>query len=40
MVDEKIHKVSEMGNDTQHLIDDRLKEIITQSRKKLNKIVA
>ena len=39
MIDETIHKVSEMGNDIQHLIDDRLKEIITQSRKKLNKIV-
>ena len=30
MIDEKIHKLSEMDNDTQHLIDDRLKEIITQ----------
>ena len=40
MIDEKIHKVSEMDNDTQHLINDKLNEIITQSRKKLNKIVA
>ena len=37
--DEKIHKVSEMDNDTLHLIDDKLNEIITQSRKKLSKIV-
>ena len=36
----KIHKVCEMDNDTQHLINDKLNEIITQSRKKLNKIVA
>ena len=39
MIDEKIHKVSEMDNDTLHLIDDKLNEIITQSRKKLSKIV-
>ena len=39
MIDEKIHKVSEMDNDTQHLINDKLNEIITQSRKKLSKIV-
>ena len=38
MIDEKIHKVSEMDNDTLHLIDDKLNEIITQSRKKLRKI--
>ena len=38
-IDEKIHKVSEMDNDTLHLIDDKLNEIITQSRKKLSKIV-
>ena len=37
--DEKIHKVSEMDNDTLHLIDDKLNRIITQSRKKLSKIV-
>ena len=36
----KIHKVCEMDNDTQQLINDKLNEIITQSRKKLNKIVA
>ena len=28
MIDEKIHKVSEMDNDTLHLINDKLKEII------------
>ena len=39
MIDEKIHKVSEMDNDTLHLINDKLNEIITQSRKKLSKIV-
>ena len=39
MIDEKIHKVSEMDNDTLHLIDDKLNRIITQSRKKLSKIV-
>ena len=36
---EKIHKVSEMDNDTQHLINDKLKEIMKQSRKILEKIV-
>ena len=39
MIDEKIHKVSEMDNDTLHLINDKLSEIMTQSRKKLSKIV-
>ena len=39
IIDEKIHKVSEMDNDTLHLIDDKLNRIITQSRKKLSKIV-
>ena len=39
MIDEKIHKVSEMDNDTLHLINDKLNEMITQSRKKLSKIV-
>ena len=39
MIDEKIHKVSEMNNDRLHLIDDKLNGIITQSRKKLSKIV-
>ena len=39
MIDEKIYKVSEMDNDTLHLMDDKLNEIITQSRKKLSKIV-
>ena len=39
MIDEKIHKVSEMDNDTQHLINYKLKEIMKQSRKNLEKIV-
>ena len=39
MIDEKIHNVSEIDNDTLHLIDDKINEIITQSRKKLSKIV-
>ena len=39
MIDEKIHRVSEMDNDTQHLINDKLKEIMKQSRKNLEKIV-
>ena len=39
MIDEKIHKVSEMDNDTQHLINDKLKEIMKQSRANLEKIV-
>ena len=39
MIDEKIHKVGEMDNDTLHLVDDKLNKIITQSRKKLSKIV-
>ena len=39
MIDEKIHKVSEMDNDTLHLIDDKLNKIITPSIKKLRKIV-
>ena len=39
MIDEKIHKVSEMHNDTQPLIDDKLYEIVTQSSEKLGTIV-
>ena len=39
MVDGKIHKANEMDNDTLHFIDDKLNEIITQSRKKLSMIV-
>ena len=31
VIDEKIHKVSEMDNDTLHLIGNKLNEIITQS---------
>ena len=39
MIDEKLHKVSELNNDTLHLINDILEEIITQSREKLNRMV-
>ena len=35
MINEIIHKASEMDNDTLHLIDDKLDKIITQTRKKL-----
>ena len=35
MINEIIHKVSEMDNDTLHLIDNKLDKIITQTRKKL-----
>ena len=37
MVNEKIHKVSEIDNDTLHLIDDNLDEIITYLIKGLKK---
>ena len=39
MIDKNIYKVNEMDNDTLHLINDKLKEIINQSRKILSKIV-
>ena len=39
MIDEKIYKVGQMDNDTLHLINDKLKEIINQSRKNISKIV-
>ena len=39
MIDEKIHKASEMDNDTLHLINDKLKKIISQSIKNIRKIV-
>ena len=38
MIDEKIHKLSEMDNDTLHWINDRLKEFIDQSGRNLRKI--
>ena len=38
-IDEKIHNVSEMDNDTLHWIDGRLNNIMTRSRKKLRWIV-
>ena len=33
MIDEKIHKISKMDNDTLHLINDKLKKIIDHSKK-------
>ena len=39
MIDEKIHKVSEVDNNTQHLINDKLKKIMKQSRENSEKIV-
>ena len=38
-IDEKIHNVSEMDDDTLHWIDDRLNNIMTRSRKKSRWIV-
>ena len=35
MIDEIIHKASEMDNDTLHLINDKLNKIIARARKKL-----
>ena len=39
MVDEKIRNASEMDNDTVHLINDKLMEIVKKSMKNLKKIV-
>ena len=39
MIDEKIHKVCEMYNDTLHWIDDGLNEIMTRSRNKIRLIL-
>ena len=39
MIDEKIYKVSELDNDTLHLINCKLKEIIIQLKQKLRKIL-
>ena len=38
MIDEKIHKLSEMDNDILLWINDRLKEFINQSGRNLRKI--
>ena len=38
VIDEKIHKLSEMDNDTLHRIDDKLKKFINQSGRNLRKI--
>ena len=39
MIDEKIYKVSEMDNDTSHLINDKLKEIMIKLKQNLKKIL-
>ena len=39
MIDENIHKASEMDNDTLNLIDDKLHEIITKTKTKTETIV-
>ena len=39
MIDKKIHEVCEMDNDTLHLINDKLKEIMTRSIKKIGLIL-
>ena len=39
MIDEKINKVSERDNDRFYLINDKLNEIMNQSRKNFKKIV-
>ena len=39
MIHEKISKVSEMDNDTLHLINCKLKEIMIQLKQKLRKIL-
>ena len=38
MVDEKIHKLGEVDNDTLHWINDELKKFIDQSERNLRKI--
>ena len=39
MIDEKIHKLSEIDNDTLHWMNDKLKEFINQSGRNLKKII-
>ena len=39
MIDEKIYKVSEMDNDTLHLINNKLKEIMIKLKQNLKKIL-
>ena len=39
MIDKKIHKMCEMDNDTLHLMNDKLKEIMTRSIKKIGLIL-
>ena len=39
MIDEKIYKGSEMDSDTLHLINNKLKEIMSQLKQNLKKIL-
>ena len=39
MIDEKIYKFSEMDNDTLHLINDKVKEFMSQLKQNLKKIL-
>ena len=39
MIDKKIYKVREMDNDTLHLINNKLKEIMSQSKQNFKKIL-
>ena len=39
MIDEKIYKISEMDNDTLHLINDKVKEFMSQLKRNLKKIL-
>ena len=40
MINEKIYKVSEMDNDTLHLINDKVKEFMSQLKQNLNKDIS
>ena len=39
MTDEKIYQVSEMDNDTLHLINDKVKELMSQLKQNLKQIL-
>ena len=39
MIDEKIHKLNEIDNDTLHWMNNKLKEFINQSGRNLKKII-
>ena len=40
MIDEKIHKASEMDNDALHLINNKLKEIMIKLKRNLKKNIS